>query len=279
MAVSERPREHLPEPFRVRESRRETADTWTFELEPQDGEGLRFDPGQFTMLYVHGVGEVPISISGDPASPETLVHTIRAVGPVSRALCGVATGGSVGVRGPFGRGWPLRDADGGDLVVVAGGVGLAPLRSVVLSALADRGRFGRVTLLYGGRDPSSLLYEEELLEWRASGELELGLIVDAAGAGWRGSVGVVPSLIERAELDPGRARAMVCGPEVMMRFSVEALLAAGLRRESIALSMERNMRCAIGHCGHCQWGPSFVCRDGPVFRWSEAERWFGVREL
>jgi NAD(P)H-flavin reductase len=278
-ALLERVREHLPERFRVTASGRETADTWTFALEPLAPEPFEFRPGQFTMLYAHGVGEVPISISGDPARPETLVHTVRAVGPVSRALCEVPVGGSIGVRGPFGRGWPVTEAEGGDLLVVAGGVGLAPLRSVVLTALADRGRYGRVIVLYGGRDPESLLFAGELDEWRAREDVELDVIVDAAGPEWRGSVGVVPALIERAGLDPATTTAMTCGPEVMMRFSVVALLDAGVPAERVFLSMERNMRCAIGHCGHCQWGAPFVCRDGPVFAWSEIEERFGVREL
>ncbi len=277
--MAERVREHIPERFRVTASSRETEDTWTFELVPLDPAPFEFRPGQFTMLYAHGVGEVPISISGDPARPEVLVHTVRAVGPVSKALCEVPVGGAIGVRGPFGRGWPAAEAEGGDLTVVAGGVGLAPLRSVVLSALANRERFGRVTVLYGGRDPAALLYAEELEDWRASGDLDLEVIVDAAGPEWTGSVGVVPALIARADLDPATTTAMICGPEVMMRFSVTALLDAGLPAERIAVSMERNMRCAIGHCGHCQWGPSFICRDGPVFAWSEIERRFGVREL
>lgn len=277
--MAERLREHLPERFRVTASERETEDTWTFELVPVDPGPFEFEPGQFTMLYAHGVGEVPISISGDPARPEVLVHTVRAVGPVSRALCEVPVGGSIGVRGPFGSVWPVAEAEGRDLAVIAGGVGLAPLRSVVLTALANRERYGRVTVLYGGRDPASLLYSRELLGWMAGADLELELIVDAAGPEWNGSVGVVPALIERAGLDPARTTAMICGPEVMMRFSVTALLDAGLPAERIAVSMERNMRCAIGHCGHCQWGPSFVCRDGPVFAWSQIEERFGVREL
>lgn len=279
MSVLERPRRQYPAPFRVRDQRRETADTWTFELEPDAGGPLPFEPGQFTMLYLPGVGEIPVSISGDPARPERLVHTVRAVGAVSRALCEAQAESSIGVRGPFGSGWPITDAEGGDLVIVAGGVGLAPLRSVILSALTGRERFGRVTVLYGGRDPDSLLYADELELWAERSDVELAVIVDAASSGWHGAVGVVPALIRRAELDPARATAMVCGPEVMMRFSVSSLLSVGLPPERIALSMERNMRCAVGHCGHCQWGPSFICRDGPVFRWSQAERWFGVREL
>jgi NAD(P)H-flavin reductase len=277
--MAERVREHLPERFRVTASSRETADTWTFDLTPLDGRGFEFRPGQFTMLYAHGVGEVPISISGDPARPEVLVHTVRAVGPVSTALCEVPVGGSIGVRGPFGRGWPVAEAEGGDLAVIAGGVGLAPLRSVVLTALANRERFGRVTVLYGSREPAALLYPGELEAWREEGAIDVATIVDAAGPDWSGSVGVVPALIERAVLDPAATTAMICGPEAMMRFTVRSLLDAGLPAERIVLSMERNMRCAVGHCGHCQWGPSFVCRDGPVFAWSEIERRYEVREL
>jgi NAD(P)H-flavin reductase len=191
----------------------------------------------------------------------------------------VKEGDELGVRGPFGRGWPLAEAEGGDLIVVAGGVGLAPLRSVLYTALADRRRYGRVILLYGGRTPDQLLYRDELAEWAERDDLEIRLVVDAADEGWRGSVGVVPALVERAGLNGATATAMVCGPEVMMRFSVEALLAAGLPASRVFLSMERNMKCAVGHCGHCQWGPSFVCRDGPVYSWSEAQPWFRIREL
>jgi NAD(P)H-flavin reductase len=166
-----------------------------------------------------------------------------------------------------------------DVVIVAGGVGLAPLRSLVYSVLGSREHYGRLVLLYGGRTPDQLLYREELADWAARDEIEVGLTVDAADPGWTGRVGVVPSLIERAKLDPDRTIGMVCGPEVMMRFSVEALADSGIPPDRIYLSMERNMRCAVGHCGHCQWGPDFVCRDGPVFAWSHAARWLRIREL
>ncbi len=275
--MAEGSRRDLPEPFRVVAGSRETVDTWTLELEAESGDALTFTPGQFTMLYAPGVGEIPISISGDPSRPERLVHTIRAVGPVSEALCRTPVGAAVGVRGPFGRGWPVDETTGRDVVVVAGGVGLAPLRSVVLTALARRGGEGRTTILYGGRDPDSLLYADELERWAKVANV--GVIVDAAASGWRGRVGVVTKLVADAEIDPAASVAMVCGPEVMMRLSVEALLGRGMPAERISLSMERNMRCAVGRCGHCQWGPSFICRDGPVFRWSEAERRLGVREL
>ena len=269
----------LPARFRVASVSAETEDTWTLEMEAVGGEALEFAPGQFTMLYAHGVGEVPISISGDPAGAERLVHTVRAVGPVSDAICTTAAGRELGVRGPFGRGWPLAEAEGLDVVVVAGGVGLAPLRSVLYSVLAERERFGRLVLLYGGRRPDQLLYRAEIDRWREHDDVEVELTVDAAGSDWRGGVGVVPALVERAGLEPERSIAMVCGPEVMMRFTIDSLLGAGFAEERVWLSMERNMRCAVGHCGHCQWGPHFVCRDGPVYSWAEAASWFPVREL
>jgi NAD(P)H-flavin reductase len=257
-----------PAPFRVQSTRRETEDTWTLDLVAEGGEPLRFDPGQFTMLYAFGVGEVPISVSGDPARPQRLVHTVRAVGAVSRAVCSTAAGERLGVRGPFGRSWPSPPA-GADVVFVAGGLGLAPLRPAVYAALGNRQRHGRVIVLYGGRAPQQLLYRAELDRWRERDDLELAVTVDAAEAGWRGRVGVVPALLERAQLDPERSFVLVCGPEVMMRFSVDAAVALGIDAGRVFVSLERNMRCAVGHCGHCQLGGSFVCRDGPVFAWPE----------
>jgi NAD(P)H-flavin reductase len=268
----------LPEPVRVAATRRETEDTWTLELEPGT-DGFAFEPGQFTMLYAFGVGEVPISISGDPTDPGRLVHTVRAVGPVTQMICRVAEGDELGVRGPFGRGWPVSEAEGDDLVLVAGGLGLAPLRPALYAALAARASFRRVILLYGGRDPAGLLFGEELERWRAGEEIESRVTVDAADESWRGRVGVVTSLLGPAELDPARTVAFACGPELMMRFTVDALLDAGVARDRVYVSLERNMRCAVGHCGHCQLGGTFVCRDGPVFSWAEIERFLTVREL
>jgi NAD(P)H-flavin reductase len=269
----------IPQPFRVTAVRRETDDTRTLDLEATDGALVEFAPGQFTMLYAFGVGEVPISVSGDPSHPKQLTHTVRSIGPVTNAICESEEGVELGVRGPFGRGWPLDAAGGMDVVIVAGGVGLAPLRSLVYSVLAARERYGRLMLLYGGRTPDQLLYRGELADWAARDEIEVDLTVDAADPAWTGRVGVVPTLISRAKLDPDRTIGMVCGPEVMMRISVEALADSGVPHDRIYLSMERNMRCAVGHCGHCQWGPDFVCRDGPVFAWSHAAPWLRIREL
>jgi NAD(P)H-flavin reductase len=269
----------LPTPFAVVAGRRETADTRTLELEPRDGgDGLAFAPGQFTMLSAGGAGEVPISISGDPDDFGRLVHTVRAVGLATAAICAAAPGDALGVRGPFGRPWPVAEVEGADVVVVAGGIGLAPLRPAILHLLARRERYGRLALLYGGRSPDQLLYPLELETWRERG-LEVEVTVDTAGAGWPGHVGVVTRLVQRAALDPQRTVAMLCGPEVMMRFTVAALRARGVAPERIHVSMERNMQCGVARCGHCQLGPFLICRDGPVQTWSALEPWLAVAEL
>jgi NAD(P)H-flavin reductase len=269
----------VPERFRVTRRRQETADTWTLELEPVDrAGGLEFEPGQFTMLYAFGAGEVPISISGDPAAPRQLVHTVRAVGAASTAICRTEPGRMLGVRGPFGSHWPVKDAWGMDVVVVAGGIGLAPLRPVIYEILNTRDRFAGATLLYGGRQPEQLLYTGELDQWRERG-LDVEITVDIAAPEWPGRVGVVPTLIERARFDPAAAVAFVCGPEAMIRFSAETLMERGVAPDRVHISMERNMKCAVGHCGHCQLGPEFVCRDGPVFTFERMRAAFEVREL
>jgi NAD(P)H-flavin reductase len=269
-----------PAPFRVRHVARETGDTFTLALEPEAGECVfPFAPGQFNMLYVFGVGEVPISISGDPTRPEALVHTIRAVGAVTRALQRLEKGDLVGVRGPFGTSWPVERAHGQDVVIVAGGIGLAPLRPAILHVLAERGMYGRVVLLYGARTPRDILYPRELQAWRGRFDMEVEVTVDRAGADWQGSVGVVTKLIERAPFDPGSSVALLCGPEVMIRFSAMGLERRGVPRESIVVSLERNMKCALGLCGHCQFGPFFVCRDGPVFSYDRVQAFLGLREV
>lgn len=269
----------LPRPFRVERARRDTADTWTLDLRALDGQPLTFAPGQFTMLYVFGVGEVPISISGDPARPETLVHTVRAVGSVSRAITQLRRGDVVGVRGPYGSYWPVEAAEGHDVVLVPGGIGLPPLRPALYHLLAHRERYGRIILLYGARTPDDLLFMRELERWRGRLDLEVAVSVDSAPSHWRGDVGVVTTLIPLARFDPARTVAMTCGPEVMMRFVAAALQQRGVPTEQIYLSMERNMRCAIGLCGHCQFGPTFVCKDGPVFRLDQIARLLSIREV
>lgn len=268
----------VPSPFVVINRRRDTADTWTLTLEPCAGPPLQFDPGQFTMLAAGGGGEVPISISGDSDHPELLVHTVRAVGLATQSICAARPGRRLAVRGPFGIPWPVAELEGLDVVIIAGGIGLAPLRPAILRLLARRPRYGRLVLLYGGRTPDQLLYADELEAWRDRG-LDVRVSVDSAGPDWLGHVGVVTRLIKRAGLDPARTAAALCGPEVMMRFTCAALRDAGLPATRIHASMERNMQCGIGHCGHCQLGPTLVCRDGPVYRWDRIGPWLAIREL
>lgn len=269
----------LPQPWRVERRRRELIGAVTLELAPLAGARPDFAPGQFNMLYVFGIGEVAISLSGDAERGTTFVHTLRNVGAVSGALTALQVGASVGVRGPFGRGWPLAEAEGADVLLVAGGLGLAPLRPALYAILARRERYGRVVIMVGSRSPEDILYRRELEHWRRRSDLEVLLTVDHADADWRGHVGVVPALIPHAGLDPAETLALVCGPEVMMRFTANALLAAGIRPERIHLSMERNMKCAVGQCGHCQFGPFFVCKDGPVLRYDRIGTILAVPEI
>lgn len=268
-----------PQRYRVRRRRRELADSVTLTLTPADGGELpAFRPGQFNMLYRFGVGEIAISISGDPAGRGELVHTIRAVGAVSRALTELKPGAVLGVRGPYGSGWPVEAAHGRDLVIVAGGLGLAPLRPAIYQMLAERAAFGNVCIYYGARSPDEILYLRQLRGWRGRFDLDVEVTVDRAGRDWAGRVGVVTRLIERG-FDPEHTTALICGPEVMMRFAVEALNQRGVADPRIHVSMERNMRCAVGLCGHCQFGPGLVCRDGPVYRFDRLRPLFRLREL
>jgi NAD(P)H-flavin reductase len=267
----------VPRPHRIRRRRRETADTFTLELEGDGTPG--FLPGQFNMLYVFGTGEVPISMSGDPGRAGTLVHTTRAVGPVTRAMIGLRAGAAVGVRGPFGTPWPLDAAVGNDVVLVAGGIGLAPLRPLIYAIAARRREFGRVVLLYGVRSPPELLFRRELERWPRTAGVEVSVTVDRATRDWSGHVGVVTTLVRHAITAPARTTAFVCGPEIMMRFAAGALGDRGVPETALYVSMERNMKCAVGFCGHCQLGPSFVCKDGPVFPWPRVRGLLSIREL
>lgn len=266
-----------PSRYRVRCLRGENADTFTMELEALDrSEVTPFTPGQFNMLYVFGNGEVPISICGK--TRHGFEHTTRAVGTVTRAMSRLRRGDVVGVRGPFGSCWPLAEARHRDVVMVAGGIGLAPLRAALHALLGRSSERRRVTLIYGVRTAEEMLYREELRDLSDQG-LQLFVTVNRATGDWRGHVGVVTSLIPRVPFDPRDCMAMVCGPELMMRFSVEELIKRGVPEERIFLSLERNMKCAVGFCGHCQFGPEFVCRDGPVFRCDRIRRWLHIAEL
>jgi NAD(P)H-flavin reductase len=267
-------------PYRVKRILNETHDTFTLNLEPVNGGNeFRFRAGQFNMLYVFGTGEIPISISGDPSRPEQLVHTTRSVGTVTKAMRELKRGDVLGVRGPYGSHWPLESLGGKDVVFIAGGIGLAPLRSAMYHVLADREKYGKVVLLYGTRTPIDILYRKELEKWKSRFDLDVYVTVDRAIGAWRGYVGVVTALVSRAPYDPRNTIALVCGPEVMMRFSILELEKRGVKEENIFVSMERNMKCGIGFCGHCQMGPAFICKDGPVFRYDTVHKLIEIREI
>lgn len=256
--------EMLPRPFRVVTKEKETTDTFTLEFAAIDGRPIRYRPGQFMMLYALGVGEVPLSVAGGTRDGSKITHTVRAVGAVTEAVCKLSAGDQVGVRGPFGAGWPLDLARGNDVVVAAGGIGLAPLRPVVLHLLEHREDYRAISLIYGARSPDELLYPDELREWRSRFDFEVEVTVDRGREGWYGDIGLVTNLLSRITFDDD-AVAMVCGPEIMMKVVARELERNGVSSDNVYLSMERNMKCAIGFCGHCQYGPDFICRDGPVF--------------
>jgi NAD(P)H-flavin reductase len=254
-----------PVPFRVRRTAQETYDTFTMELEPAGKGDFTFAAGQFNMLYVFGVGEVPISISGDPTNPLPLIHTTRAVGTVTKAMMNLKKGDILGLRGPFGTSWPMDKAKGKDVVIVTGGIGLPPLRPAIYQLLANRDDYRKIVLLYGARTPADILFPEELEQWRGRFDIQVAITVDRANADWRGNVGVVTRLIPKAGFNPKNAVAMIVGPEIMMHYTVMELQKSGLADRDIYVSMERNMKCGIGLCGHCQCGPTFICKDGPVY--------------
>ncbi|MGE0108281.1 MAG: FAD/NAD(P)-binding protein [Bdellovibrionales bacterium] len=268
-----------PRPFKVLEIKRELVDTFSMKLAPDDGGEVKFGPGQFNMLYVFGIGEVPISVSGDSSDRSAVVHTTRAVGKVSQALNNLSKGDIVGLRGPFGTEWPLAVAEGQDLVFVAGGIGLAPLRPAIYKALEEREKFGNIEILFGARTPEDILYPDELLEWKSRFDINVQVTVDRSTEGWQGRVGFVTKLVSSGGFNPKNTIAFTCGPEIMMLNVVKALHERGLAYDRIYLSMERNMKCAVGLCGHCQWGSAFVCRDGPVFRYDKVMDSLQIQEL
>jgi len=254
--------------------RTETADTFTFLFDLGERQSpADFMPGQFNMLYVFGVGEVPISVASF-REEKLLMHTVRSVGTVTNLLTKLSVGENIGIRGPFGRGWPIAEAEGKQLLVIAGGLGLPPLRPVIEEGISKPGRFAGVKILYGARTPVDLIYTHEYSRWQAANGCDLLLTVDRGDGDWRGNVGVVTTLFAKAGIDPGRAIAFICGPELMLKFSIQELMKMGVPAERIFISLERNMSCASGTCGHCQLGPYFICRDGPVFSYPKVRDFF-----
>jgi NAD(P)H-flavin reductase len=269
-----------PQFFKVQDVWQETADVFTLKLKLSAELFKSMKPGQFNMLYSFGVGEVPISISRFEKN-NTILHTIRDVGMVSHALVNVKVGDELGLRGPFGVGWPVDAALKKDLVIMAGGIGLAPLRPVIDFVIQNRSDFGNVVLLYGARLKKDLLFESEWIDWMQKGLIEMNVSLDQLDASdhWDGQVGVVTGMIDQASFDPRNAIAMICGPELMMRFSAQKLNDIGVLNENIFLSQERNMKCAIGLCGHCQYLGDFVCKTGPVFSFQKIKHLMLMREV
>ncbi len=266
-------------PVPIRKILWENDDTFTLTLDVGGLQDFSFRPGQFNMLYVFGMGEAAISISSDPSKPTTIEHTIHRVGTITTALSQKTRGEVIGVRGPFGSHWPLDVAQGKDVCIVCGGIGLAPLRPVIYSLLKKRSEYGRIMILYGARSPLDLLYRVELERWEDEKDVEVLVTVDRGDSSWKGHIGVVTSLLSYIKLDPMNTVAYVCGPEVMMKYTIEELDRRGMASENIFLSMERNMKCAIGFCGHCQYGPTFICKDGPVFPLPRIASLLGRKEL
>jgi len=269
----------LPFPAVIRAIKMEAYGISTFSLEyTDDAATIGFAPGQFNMIHLPGFGEVAISICSDPATPELMGHTIRYAGGVTRAIGRLKVGDVVGMRGPYGNPWPMQLAEGKDLMIVSGGIGLAPLRPVLLDVLHRRKSFGRVLVLYGGRTPQDLLYTDEFEAWQEGG-IELHVSVDRADETWKGQVGVIPMSFYRVRLDHRNTLVFSCGPEIMMRFVIYEAMARRIPKDAIYVSMERNMKCAIGFCGHCQLGPVFICKQGPIFKFSTIEPFFGKEEF
>ena len=269
----------VPEAWRVVANDWENHDTFTLQLERDSGGPFAFLPGQFNMLYGFGRGESAISISGADEESGTLYHTIRRVGTVTRALSELNPGDTVGLRGPFGSAWPVERLFGRDLVFIAGGIGLAPLRPAIRYALAHRERYGNIVILIGARSPEDVVFSAEIDQWSGMEGVETRVSVDRATPDWKRNVGVVTNLIAKADFEPSNSAAMICGPEIMMRYAILELNKRGMDDAGIFLTMERNMKCAVGFCGHCQLGPEFICRDGPVFRYDHFKHWFSQREL
>jgi len=266
----------------IRWVKKETRDTASYALRIRDKEvarAYRFRPGQFNMIHVPGIGEAAISISSAPGDHD-LLHTIRTAGDVTTVMSGLGPGVGVGLRGPFGVAWPLEETEDRDLLIIAGGVGIAPLRSVIRHIYrSQKRRQGRNIILYGAKTPKDVIFRDEFPRYRDMMEIHLAVDKSDPEEYWKGSVGLVTDLLDAVSFSPLNSTTFICGPEIMMAASVRRLLRRGVPGEKIFLSMERNMNCGTGICGHCMFGPKFVCRDGPVFRYTDIERFVPVKEV
>lgn len=239
-----------------------------FTLHLKDGRNLGHQAGQFVEVSVFGIGEAPISVSSSPTRNGSFELCVREVGDVTGALHRMKPGSTVGIRGPFGNGFPVDKMRGQDLLFAPGGLGLAPLRSLINQVLDERESFGRVIILYGARNPAELLFKDELAQWEARDDVEFHVTVDRGDEGWSGNVGVITTLFPKITVDPRSTVAVTVGPPIMYRFVLKELLSKGIRDERIYLSLERRMKCGLGKCGHCQINNVYVCQEGPVFSYT-----------
>jgi NAD(P)H-flavin reductase len=270
---------HIPHVAVIEQRIQETPTIFTLRLryDWEVTQPYEFDPGQFNMVTLFGVGEIPISIVNDPQENTFFDHTIRVVGRVSDGLSKLQPGDRVGIRGPFGRGWPLARMKGKDILLITGGLGCAPLVSVIRYLMRRRDFYGRIHILQGVKHSSDLIWREQYEEWEKLRDVHILLAADVASKGWKGQQGMVTELINQISLRPQRTVALLCGPELMMLTAIANLRDLGLADGSIWFSMERNMQCGIGQCGHCQIGPHYVCQDGPVFNYSDLADFLGAR--
>lgn len=267
----------LPHEAEIIKRVQESSTIFTLHLrftDPRHHQGFNFYPGQFNMLYLYGVGEVAISIVSDPKKKNILTHTIRAIGRVTRALQKLQPGDRIGIRGPYGRGWPLEQVKGKDVVVVTGGLGCAPSVSIISYILQRRTQYGNLSILQGVKHSDDFIFRKQYALWQKSPHTEIHIAADQAGPKWPWSVGYVTDMIDKLKLNPENTVAMMCGPEMMMNTAVKVLNKKGIPEHHIYLSMERNMECGIGQCGHCQYGGFFICKDGPIFAYSEIKALF-----
>lgn len=268
----------IPTIYQIQSITYETSDVFTLALTTNENIAkMPFLPGQFNMLYHFGFGETAISIAGNPTLKGELTHTIRAVGSVTKSMQKLKAGEEIGIRGPYGSSWPLLHKQC-DVLIIAGGIGLAALRSALFHLAAHKEQYQDITLLYGARSPKDIIYKKDLESWQKQG-MKILSTVDYADVGWEGQVGVVTKLIKKNINNPKNTLVLMCGPEIMLRFAVQELLGANVEEKHIFISLERNMQCAVGFCGRCQYGPYFLCKDGPVFSYEQLRHWFMIKEL
>lgn len=263
---------YLPHVATILGIRDETPDTKTYTLrlrDPHQHDAFGYLPGQFVELSVFGIGEAPFCFASSPTRRESFQTTVRRTGRLTDALHRLGTGEEVGIRGPCGNGFDLQGARGRDLLFVAGGIGLPPLRGLIWNVLDEREQFGEVTILYGARTPADLVYKDELEVWAERADVSFHVTVDRGAPGWDGNVGMVPTLFEKVTLHPETTLAYVCGPPIMIKFVIQDLLMRGFAEEAVISTLERTMQCGVGKCNHCAIGHRTICRDGPVFSYRQ----------